>query len=86
LYNDFVLGRENFTRENRLLKPTETTIPKQSLEKNRTQENIVDNEERISAIDAEEALTALKEIKVLSQQIVKLHDKANDVSASESEL
>ena len=48
----------------------------------------MDNEESesIKPTDAEEALTALKEIKVLSQQIVKLHDKSSDVSTSESEL
>ncbi|CAB4034195.1 coiled-coil alpha-helical rod 1-like [Paramuricea clavata] len=83
-----VTGRDNSTKGNRLLKPVKTSIAKQSLEKNRTQENTVDDEESesIKPIDAEEALTALKEIKVLSQQIVKLHDKSSDVSTSESEL
>jgi hypothetical protein len=88
LYDNFVLGRDTSTNKNRLLKPVKTSIAKQSLKKNRTQENIMDNEESesIKPIDAEEALTALKEIKVLSQQIVKLHDKSSDVSTSESEL
>jgi hypothetical protein len=69
-------------------KPVETSVQQQAHGKSRTQGNIVDSEgaESINPIDAEEALTALKEIKVLSQQIVKLHDKRNSVSASESEL
>ena len=37
-------------------------------------------------INTEEALTALKEIKVLSQQIVRLHDRNHEVLTSESEL
>ena len=45
-----------------------------------------EEQENINPIDATEALTALKEIKVLSQQIVKLHDKSKEASASDSEL
>ena len=82
------IGGGNFTKEKHVSKPVITSVPKQKLGKSRTQENSVDNEEteRINTTDAEEALTALKEIKVLSQQIVKLHDKQNSVSACESEL
>ena len=87
-YNNFIPGACSFAKEKHVSKPLEKSLPKQTLGKSRTQENIVDNEETesINPIDAEEALTALKEIKVLSQQIVKLHDKQNTVSASESEM
>lgn len=63
--------------------------PEESVGKGTTEANIMqvkDGIEKVPTIDAVDALTALKEIKVLSQQIVKLHDENNEVSASDSEL
>ena len=67
-------------------KQVETSTTKQPTVKSRIPENIMDEEghQGVDAMNAGEALAALQEIKVLSQQIVKLHDKNNDASTSDS--
>ena len=52
----------------------------------RSQDPVVNTVGIDNPINTEEALTALKEIKVLSQQIVRLHDRNHEVLTSESEL
>ena len=51
-----------------------------------TQDSVVNAVEIKHPMDTMEALSALKDIKVLSQQIVKLHDRNHEVFTSESEL
>lgn len=52
----------------------------------RTQDRVVNTVEIGHPVDTMEALTALKDIKVLSEQIVRLHDRNHEVFTSESEL
>ncbi|XP_028396439.1 coiled-coil alpha-helical rod protein 1-like [Dendronephthya gigantea] len=84
-----VSGKDNSVPNGYAVMKKQEKSSEESVAKGKSEASIMqakDGVERVDTIDAVDALTALKEIKVLSQQIVRLHGKNNEVSASDSEL